>query len=296
MRFEVKSIEPLTIEGPPSLLRSELMSPFVWESPDGRLHILIRVVPVPGDNDPVTGRIWYGIGDPDGLSFEMDREPVLVPGPGPGDILGCEDPTVVPVEDEVLVYYTGLDSAGDGELLYARGPDMHSLEKCGVALESSKTERNTKEAEVDRTDDGRWRLFYEYSQEQRSKIGVAIGTDPHGPWEEEPDPFAARAGYWDCWHLSTGPIVMADSKAPVMFYNGADRNAVWGVGWVVFADDCQTVIERSSEPLIAPPDLTYQGRNMFFAASAVPLSDGSIWLYCSRNDRKLFRALVHRQS
>ena len=76
MRFEVESIDALCIDGPPDLLRCELMSPFAWSSLDGNFHLLIRAVPPADANDPVTGRIWYGEGEPDGCTFRMDDKPV----------------------------------------------------------------------------------------------------------------------------------------------------------------------------------------------------------------------------
>ena len=293
-RFEVEAIDELHVHGPPELMRCELMSPFAWASPDERLHLLIRAVPPAEADNPITGGIWYGMGEPDGLTFRMDDKAVLNPGPGPYDIGGCEDPTVVPVEDELLVYYTGLDANGDGRLLYARGADGHTLEKCGIALDSSKTERNTKEAAVDRTEDGRWRLFYEYSHDCRSKIGLASGDGPKGPWHEQGDPLTAREDKWDSWHLSTGPLLMGDRTAPVMLYNGADRRPEWGIGWVVFKPDCATVVERSDEPLIAPPECQWEGRDFSFAASAILRPNSCIWLYFSRNDHKPFRATIRR--
>jgi predicted GH43/DUF377 family glycosyl hydrolase len=293
-RFEVETMEPLRLQGSPELLACELMSPFAWRDRDEALHLLVRAVPPLDAHDPVTGRIWYGRGEPDGLTFRMDDHPAIEPGPGPLDCGGCEDPTWVPSEDECLVYYTGLDVHGDGQLLYARGPSPRELRKCGVALASSKTERNTKEAAVDQAGDGRWRLFYEYSQDWRSKVGLAFGQGPHGPWDEQPEPFAPREGRWDCWHLSTGPLVMTDRRRPVMFYNGSDRAPKWGVGWVIFDADLATVVARSDDPLILPPEQSWHGRDICFVASAVPIDARLIWLFGSRNDRKLFRATVRR--
>src|SRR3546814_17462367 len=78
----------------------------------------------------------------------MDQESLIQPGPGELDINGCEDPTVVCVEDQIIVYYTGLNACHDGQMLYAAGKDIHSITKRGVALASSKTENHTKEATV----------------------------------------------------------------------------------------------------------------------------------------------------
>lgn len=292
--FEIIAIEAVDIAGPASLRASDLLSPFVWPTPDGRLAVLLRVIPLNPGDDPITGVIWYGSCDKNGLCFRMEDQPLLVPGPGPLDIGGCEDPTVVPAaENETVVYYTGLDQNGDGQMLYATGPDVRHLIKRGVALASSKTERNTKEATVERTEDGEWRLFYEYSRDNKSRVGLAHGPGPHGPWSERHDPFEARPDHWDCWHLSTGPLLMTDPNAPVMFYNGADRDAVWGIGWVVFNRELTRVVARSDDPLIGPPKRLYHGRDISFSASVVE-HDDEIWLYFSRNDHRAFRARIRR--
>lgn len=293
MRFAVKTIEQVELTGPEQLLRSDLMSPFVWRTQSGKLALLLRAVPPAGEEGAITGRIWYGKGDPDGLHFALDSTPLLAPGPGDLDILGCEDPTFVPATGSCVVYYTGLDANGSGQMLYASGPDIHALEKKGVALASSKTERNTKEASVEVTKDGQWRLFYEYAHDWRSRIGLAFGSAPCGPWKEQPDPFAARPDHWDNWHLSTGPLLMTDPNAPVMFYNGSDRNARWGIGWIVFARDCASIIERCDAPLIAPSEPGDRGHEISFSASVLQ-GDSEIFLYFSRNDRTLFRATIEK--
>jgi predicted GH43/DUF377 family glycosyl hydrolase len=291
--FELIAIDPIVVEGPPDLLGCELMSPYVWRTPKGHLHVLLRTVPRPWRPGNVTGRIWHGTCDEVGLCFRIDAEPLLEPGPGRLDIRGCEDPTVVPAAEECVVYYTGLDENGKGQMLYATGPDICSLSKQGVALASTKTERNTKEAAVERTSDEQWRLFCEYSRNCQSRVGIAIGEGPRGPWEERDDPFVARAECWDSWHLSTGPLVMTDLDAPVMFYNGASRDSIWGIGWVAFDRGCTRVAARSPRPLIAPPSHPVLGRDISFAASAIQ-TEHEIWLFHSRNDRNVFRARIHR--
>jgi len=293
MRFAVKTIEQVDLAGPEQLLGSDLMSPFVWRTQGGELGLLVRAVPCASEGGAITGSIWYGVGDPDGLHFAMDSMPLLTPGPGDLDILGCEDPTFVPANDSCVMYYTGLDAQGAGQMLCASGPNIHALEKKGVALASSKTERNTKEASVEVTKDGQWRLFYEYARDWRSRVGLAFGSGPFGPWNEQPDPFAVRPDHWDNWHLSTGPLLMTDPNAPVMFYNGSDRNARWGIGWIVFARDCASVIERCETPLIAPSEAGDRGREISFSASVLQ-GDGEIFLYFSRNDRWLFRATIEK--
>ena len=225
--FNVESQEQLVLTADHDLSAFDLMSPFVWQEPDGSLAIMVRAVirnRAPSDN---TGSIYFGVST-DGLSFRMDKTPVLPPGPGKLDVGGCEDPTVVIENGRYVVYYTGVDEThSSGQMLYAEGPDPRHLEKKGVALASSKTEGNTKEATIEQTADGRWRLFYEYAENNTSRVGLALGDGVAGPWSELAAPFAPRVDSWDNWHLSTGPLLTTDPDMPVMFYNGATQDARW---------------------------------------------------------------------
>lgn len=45
MRFAIKTIEQVELTGPEQLLRSDLMSPFVWRTQIGKLAMLVRAVP-----------------------------------------------------------------------------------------------------------------------------------------------------------------------------------------------------------------------------------------------------------
>jgi predicted GH43/DUF377 family glycosyl hydrolase len=272
---------------------NDLMSPFVWKE-GGHLAILVRVVHEARHGKGNTGSIYYGTGT-DGLTFRMHKRPVIAPGPGPDDIGGCEDPTVVRWHGKYVVYYTGVDETRrSGQLLYASGPTMKKLTKTGVAHRSSKTEGNTKEATIGRTADRRWRLFYEYARNDASLVGLALGTSVAGPWHERAPPFRPRKDRWDNWHLSTGPLLTSNRSMPVMFYNGATEDARWRIGWIAFNRDCTKVVARCIEPLIVPPPpLERYDTDIAFAASVIPHGRIS-HLYYSLADKALFRATIRR--
>jgi predicted GH43/DUF377 family glycosyl hydrolase len=223
----------------------------------------------------------------------MDEHPAIAPGPGPLDIGGCEDPTVVITDGHYVVYYTGVEETrSSGQMLYATGADPRHLIKQGVALASTKTEGNTKEATVEQTADGEWRLFYEYAACDASLVGLALGEGVAGPWIEQPAPFEPRPDSWDNWHLSTGPLLTRDENMPVMFYNGATEDARWRIGWVAFNRDCTRVIDRCIEPLITPPPPSERtGVDIAFAASVIE-RHGHVYLYYSLGDRMLYRSLI----
>lgn len=294
--FTVEKIEVVRLDRPDALAEHALMSPYVWGLAEGGYGMLVRIVPPPGAPDFHTGSIWYAESR-DGLHFTLGGAPVIAPEPGQCDVGGCEDPTLVFDGDRVLVYYTGVDADhSTGRLMLADGPDVHHLIKRGVALASTKTVGNTKEATIDRTADGGWRLFYEYAHADASRIGVAIGSGARGPWSEQHHPFSVRETEWDSWHLSTGPLLTSDKERPVMFYNGATQDARWRIGWIAFDADYSRIVDRCIEPLIAPPPQPERGMtDIAFAASVVARGDAAI-LYYSVADARLARAHIRRFS
>lgn len=293
--FNVQAIEEVTLTGPPALMARDLMSPYIWQEPDGRFGIMVRAVPRLGETMTDTGVIWAGWSE-DGRHFTMLGAPSIVPGPDAHDAGGVEDPTVLRREDgSYVVYYTGvLADMAHGELSYAAGPALDRLDKSGVVLASSKSQGNTKEATIERTADGHWRLFYEYAADEASRVGLAVGPGEVGPWTEQPTPFMPREGSWDDWHLSTGPLLCDDPDLPVMFYNGATRDARWRIGWVAFDRACRKVVDRGIEPLITPPPVADRTATDIAFAASVVVVDGVIWLYYSLEDRKLARARIRR--
>ena len=292
--FVVDQIDPVTMSGNTLVSRRDLMSPYVWQPSPGHYSMLVRAVPRPGEEGD-TGAIWYAESG-DGLAFAASEAPVLAPGPGPTDIGGCEDPTPVFAPDgSVVVYYTGVDATRThGEMLYATGPSIDALEKRGIAMPSVPSEGNLKEATVDRTASGGWRMFYEYARDEASLIGLALGDDVAGPWRHLPQPFAPRPDMWDAWHLSPGPLLTTGKDCPVMFYNGATHDARWRIGWAAFDAEYTRVVDRCLEPLIVPPP---QGQrtdtDIAFAASVVVVK-GEIWLYYSIEDTALYRAIIRQ--
>lgn len=150
---------------------------------------------------------------------------------------------MVSLKSEIVVFYTGVDLDGTARLLWAAGPDIHSLKKKGVAIHPIGGEHNVKEAEIAILNDC-WTLGYEYTHDDTSMIGLAEGDGPSGPWRETKSNFLARPDHWDSWHLSPGPMLLDDIDYPIMFYNGATHDAVWGIGWVVFDRINTSVSER----------------------------------------------------
>ena len=272
----------------------DLLSPYAWDAEDC-VRLLVRVLKNPlGPGDP-TGVIYAGQCK-EGLSFTMDCEPAIAPGPDFFEAGGVEDPTVViGHEPALLVFYTGVDAKREqGCLCVATGSDLRHLTRQKVLLQAPEGEGNIKEATVASGADGRYRLFFEYARDNASRIGLALADDPRGPWQVADDPFTVREDLWDTWHLSTGPILARERQPPVMFYNGATADARWRIGWIAFDENYIRVVDRCIEPLLVPPPPKERaGIDIAFASSCLDRGR-DILLYYSLEDRLLRRAVVRQ--
>ena len=293
--FAVAEITSLEMKRKSPLTRMYTLSPFVWGQRPG-YGLLLRAV----NRSPVAAekvaRIYYGRSH-DGLHFSMGDYPVIAPGPGDDDKDGCEDPTLAIVDGTFYVYYTGWNQTSKrGQLLLAAGPDIEHLEKRGVALSSKPGCENPKEATIVPVADGTWRLFFEYAFLGASRIGIASAPAVDGPWKILDPFFDSRPDRWDSWHLSTGPVLTTDRRRPVMFYNGATREAKWRIGWAIFDETYTRIVARCEEPTIAPP-LAHDtsDTDIAFAASCVEEKD-AIYLYYSIADKDMFRATIRRST
>lgn len=288
--FAVDEITSLELDRRGPLAEMYTLSPFVW-CEDKTYHMLVRAVPhseIPAEK---SARVYYGQSN-DGLHFEMEDAPIIAPGSGEADRDGCEDPTVAKVGDTYFVYYTGWNEASKrGQLLLASGTDLRRLEKRGIALPWTPERQNPKEATIVQAGDGSWRLFFEYAAQNASRVGIAAAPAVGGPWTVQRPLFDTRANRWDTWHLSTGPVLYTGGR-PIMFYNGATREAEWRIGWVAFDEFFMRVVARCEEPLITPPPLREPGdTDIAFAASSVEIGD-AIYLYYSIADKDMFRATI----
>ncbi len=294
MSFTAGKTEPLTLEASPPLSEMYTLSPFVWKD-GGGWEMLVRAVPRRDDQPALKiACAYYGVSE-DGLHFAMDDAPAIAPGPGADDLDGCEDPTAAIWSGTYYVYYTGWNQRKmQGNLLLASGPDPRHLVKRGVYLAATPAADNPKEATVVSVADGTWRLFFEYAEGEASKIGIASAPSVEGPWTVGKPLFEARGDAWDSWHLSTGPMLQSDPSRPVMFYNGATRDAHWRIGWAAFDTDYTRIVARCEEPLIVPPAPEGDHTDIAFAASAVE-ADGAILLYYSVADRDMMRAVIHER-
>ncbi len=265
--FTVEQTAPLQLVRTSPLTEMYTLSPFVWRG-QLRYELLLRAVNHSEIAAEKVARIYYGQSE-DGLRFTMGDQPVIAPGPGDDDKDGCEDPTVAVVGHTTYVYYSGWNqTAQKAQLLLAAGTDAEHLRKRGIAIPYSDRVMNPKEATIAPVADGAWRLFFEFAENDSSKVGIASSPAVSGPWTVLSPIFEARPGRWDGWHLSPGPLLCSDPMRPVMFYNGATRDAKWRIGWIAFDAGFTQVVARGDDPLITPPPGAPGDTDIAFAASA----------------------------
>jgi predicted GH43/DUF377 family glycosyl hydrolase len=288
MTYQIKHIEPLIIKCSEPLSGMYKLSPFVWTE-KGWFKILLRAVNPSQDPKQKVARIYYGTSR-DGLTFKMSDTPVIVPGTNVYDKDGCEDPTLVFADDQYFIYYSGWNQTEEvGQLLLSKGSSIETLKLAGVAIPSQKGYRNPKEATVYQLPNKEWVLWFEYADDDRSKLGMAKSSTESGPWKIIGE-YMQPGNEWDNYHLSAGPIVKNGNEGSVMFYNGANEKAHWRIGWVEMDGD-GNVTNRSTSPLITPTKPKKDETDIAFAASAL-MEHNEIWLYYSVADSKVMRAII----
>ena len=152
-------------------------------------------------------RGFYGRSE-DGLTFALDEEAILAPGPDDVDLGGVEDPTVVQDGGALQVFYSGWNpEAKRSTMLRAVGSNGSSLDKKGAVLPASAGQ--AKEPTLARHRDG-WQMFYEAERGDHSLNASASAPSLQGPWTIGPDVLYPRAGSFDAWHLR--PIRVAPGE------------------------------------------------------------------------------------
>lgn len=214
----------------------------------------------------------------DGLHFTHAAEPVLK-AEAPFEVGGgVEDPRVVKIGDLWYLTYTGYNGK-DAQLCLATSKDLKHWDRKGVILPAyvgTWNKRWTKSGAIlpERVN-GKWWMYYLGTKaDGRDYMGLAVSEDLLHWKDATAEPVLAwRDGAFDEQVMEPGPAPLMTDQGILLLYNGANRNLVYGPGWVLFdRHDPSKVIARSDGPFMKPElawEKVGQVPNVIFLEGAV---------------------------
>lgn len=235
-------------------LARNVLNPSAWSDGDG-VTLFLRV-----QDEGMTSRIHVAR-SADGVSFDIDPNPILEPTEDyelPG---GCEDPRVAVVDGTAYMTYTGYSGEGDAaaaRMCLATTDDVsgwRGWEKHGPVF-----------GDMSEADDGR--VWYKAGQVCPERVdgrlwmywgekGVRVASSEDGIlWEQEPGgPAAAmRPGMFDSDIAEVGTVARVPGGL-LLVYNGADASGAYRSGQMLWnAADPRELLERSDRPFLEPDE------------------------------------------
>lgn len=215
---------------------------------DGTYHLLLRVEGQHGYSVFALGR------SDDGLEFEIERYPAMVPAEeGPmalyeGD--GVEDPRLTPLEDWIYVVYTAFSGYGPVMAL-ARTQDFDRFERMGVISEPG----NKDGMLFPRRVDGRYVRFDRPIGDGIGRIWVSFSDDLLH-WGDSRAVVSPRPGYWDCDRVGASCVPFETEAGWLEIYHGTKMTSggpIYRAGVVLLdIDDPSVQLARSAVPILAP--------------------------------------------
>jgi predicted GH43/DUF377 family glycosyl hydrolase len=222
----------------------------------------------------------------DGLRFEREAEPALVPEADYEKGGGVEDPRLVKIGDTFYLTYTAYDGK-DAQLALATSTDLRRWERRGVIMPANKGRWNvhwTKSGAIlDEKVNGKYWMYYMADPRGAfDQTGVAWSEDLLH-WTEALDRpvLGRRRGRFDSRVVEPGPPPVMTPEGILLIYNGADDQLVYRTGWALFdAKDPTRVLARSDTPIFGPDrpwEILGQVPNVVFVEGLV--REGSRWLF-----------------
>ncbi len=205
----------------------------------------------------------------DGLRFEREPEPILVPTEDwelPG---GCEDPRLVKVGATFYLTYTAYDGE-TARMALASSSDLRSWTRHGLVFPDRGW---TKSGAILATPirGTYWMYFGD------TDIRAAHSTDLlHWTVVEEPV-LSPRPGHFDARLVEPGPPPLLTDRGILLLYNAADSALVYRAGQALFDPvDPTRLVARSETPFLTPTTMleqTGQVPNVVFVQGLVGFRD-----------------------
>lgn len=235
----------------------------------------------------------------DGIHFVRRPQPVMVAEAPYETGGGIEDPRLVRIGDSFYLTYTGYNNQGgsgqhatgpihgDAQLCLATSTDLIDWKRLGIIMPAYKGKWNvgwTKSGAIipERINGKYWMYYLGDGEHQMTQMLIA-SSDDLLHWTDVLDHpvLASRPRMFDSQVVEPGPAPIITEKGIFLIYNGADDNAVYRTGWVLFdKGDPSRVVARADQPIFEPTlnwEKVGQVPNVVFVEGLVP--DGKRWLF-----------------
>lgn len=232
----------------------------------------------------------------DGLRFEVDERPVMVPdrsGPfAKYESRGIEDPRATFLENTCHIVYTAVGKCGP-RIAIAKTEDYVNYERVGFVSEPG----NKDGVLFPRKIKGRYARLDRPIGGGRGSIWISYSPDLLN-WGDSEVVMTPRTGYWDDFRIGASVPPIETDEGWLEIYHGiklTSAGAIYRIGTALLdIDNPSKVIKRSSTPILSPrEDYERIGDvpNVCFACGAVVASDGGMKIYYGAADTSICVAL-----
>jgi len=250
---------------------------------NGEYLLLLRV-------EDLRGRSVFALAhSSDGLHFEVEDEPVMVPATegefGVYERKGIEDPRITLLEGTYYVMYTAASRYG-ARLALARTADFHRFERIALVSEPD----NKDGALFPRKINGLYARFDRPMVGDAGNIWASFSVDLI-TWGGSRLVMPVRGDCWDSWRVGASVPPMETEYGWLEIYHGVKATShgpIYRLGAAMLdRDDVTRVLCRSSIPILGPREAyerTGDIPNVVYSSGAVMEDDGEIRIYYSGAD------------
>jgi predicted GH43/DUF377 family glycosyl hydrolase len=258
---------------------------------NGTYYMIVRV-------EGLDGRSLFALArSGDGLHFEIEREPCMLPAEdGPFKVWeesGIEDPRLTLVEGTFYILYTAIGRYGH-VIALAKTDDFHHYERIALVSEPG----NKDGVLFPRTINGL------YARLDRP-IGRGVGSMwlSWSPdlinWGRSEFLVAPRSGYWDSFRIGASAPPIETDAGWLEIYHGVKMTSagpIYRIGTIMLdLDDPTKIVGQCVEPSLSPrEDYERIGDvgNVVFACGAIVEDDGHVKVYYGAADTSICVATV----
>jgi predicted GH43/DUF377 family glycosyl hydrolase len=228
----------------------------------------------------------------DGLHFEIDETPVMLPAKEGRFALyeekGIEDPRITIIDGVCYVMYTAVGKSGP-RIALARTYDYVNYERIALVSEPG----NKDGILFPRKINGRYARLDRPIGLGKGSIWISYSPDLVN-WGDSEVVITPRDGYWDDFRVGASVTPIETDEGWLEIYHGVRMTAagpIYRIGIAVLdLDDPSKVIRRSDQPILSPRE-EYERigdiGNVCFACGAVVSANGEVRIYYGAADTSI---------